>query len=50
MIAFADEDLIAVPGQGLTFGAVAPAHDRATGGGGSEREILEAQNLFDDGS
>ena len=48
MIAFADEDLVAVPSQSLAFGAVAPANDRSACCGRSDREILEAQYLVDD--
>ena len=50
MITFAEEDFVVVPSQGLAFGAVAPANDRAAGGGRSDWKILESKDLFDDRS
>ena len=45
-VAFAEE-IVAVPGEGLAFGAVAPANERGARGGRSDREIFETQDLFD---
>jgi hypothetical protein len=50
MIAFADEDFVAVPGEGLALGAIAPAHERAAAAGRSDWEILEAKDLLNDRS
>ena len=46
-VAFADEDLIGVPGQLLALGAVAPANDGTAGAARSEWKIFEAQDFGD---
>ena len=47
MIAFADQDLVGVPGQRLAFRSVAPADEGATRAPRSERKVLEAQDFLD---
>ena len=46
-VAFADQDLVGVIGEGFALGAVAPARDSAARTARAEREVLEAQDLDD---